>query len=195
MNPEISRGFTGTQLQWWIHKTNSWGSVLTFSLGYPKTKVLAEISDMIFLVSCNGKKRPHMMNNFVCSCIRLFISPNRLFSRLFLLDDLTCECVMFDRGERKLYHARHYSVTPLGARSGLIQWVDGATPLFSLYKRWQQREALAQQKVRCLFNIIFVVFLQNSWMPLCKLKPCTTFFYTTCIFKCHCYIVNVYDNI
>ena len=48
------------------------------------------------------------------------------------------------RGERKLYHARHYSVTPLGARSGLIQWVDGATPLFSLYKRWQQREALAK---------------------------------------------------
>ena len=44
-----------------------------------------------------------------------------------------------------MYQARHYSVTPLGARSGLIQWVDGATPLFSLYKRWQQREALAQQ--------------------------------------------------
>ena len=44
-----------------------------------------------------------------------------------------------------MYHARHYSVTPLGARSGLIQWVDGATPLFSLYKRWQQREAMAQQ--------------------------------------------------
>ena len=45
-----------------------------------------------------------------------------------------------------MYHARHYSVTPLGARSGLIEWVDGATPLFSLYKRWQQREALAQQQ-------------------------------------------------
>ena len=37
-------------------------------------------------------------------------------------------------------------MTPLGARSGLIEWVDGATPLFSLYKRWQQREALAQQQ-------------------------------------------------
>ena len=41
-----------------------------------------------------------------------------------------------------LYRARHYSVTPLGTRSGLIQWVDGATPLFGLYKRWQQREAV-----------------------------------------------------
>lgn len=47
-------------------------------------------------------------------------------------------------GEQQLYRARHYSVTPLGPRSGLIQWVDGSTPLFSLYKRWQQREALAQ---------------------------------------------------
>ncbi|KAK3583612.1 hypothetical protein CHS0354_039435 [Potamilus streckersoni] len=44
----------------------------------------------------------------------------------------------------QLYRARHYSVTPLGPRSGLIQWVDGATALFSLYKRWQQREATAQ---------------------------------------------------
>ncbi|XP_029431896.1 serine/threonine-protein kinase SMG1 isoform X1 [Rhinatrema bivittatum] len=42
------------------------------------------------------------------------------------------------------FRARHYSVTPLGTRSGLIQWVDGATPLFGLYKRWQQREATLQ---------------------------------------------------
>ncbi|XP_039860968.1 serine/threonine-protein kinase SMG1 isoform X2 [Simochromis diagramma] len=50
--------------------------------------------------------------------------------------------------EQPHFHARHYSVTPLGTRSGLIQWVDGATPLFGLYKRWQQREAVQQaQKV------------------------------------------------
>ncbi|XP_068605668.1 serine/threonine-protein kinase SMG1 [Brachionichthys hirsutus] len=46
--------------------------------------------------------------------------------------------------EQPRFHARHYSVTPLGTRSGLIQWVDGATPLFGLYKRWQQREAALQ---------------------------------------------------
>lgn len=39
-----------------------------------------------------------------------------------------------------LYRARHYSVIPLGPRSGLISWVDGTTPVFALYKRWQQRE-------------------------------------------------------
>lgn len=50
--------------------------------------------------------------------------------------------------EQPQFHACHYSVTPLGTRSGLIQWVDGATPLFGLYKRWQQREAVLQtQKV------------------------------------------------
>ena len=51
--------------------------------------------------------------------------------------------------EQPHFQARHYSVTPLGSRSGLIQWVDGAVPLFGLYKRWQQREAALQaQKVR-----------------------------------------------
>ncbi|GFQ70201.1 hypothetical protein TNCT_391641 [Trichonephila clavata] len=53
---------------------------------------------------------------------------------------------MFAKNKRhgkQVYYARHYSVTPLGPRSGLIQWVDGATPLFGLYKRWQQREASA----------------------------------------------------
>ncbi|XP_069036868.1 serine/threonine-protein kinase SMG1 isoform X1 [Lepisosteus oculatus] len=51
------------------------------------------------------------------------------------------------------FHARHYSVTPLGTRSGLIQWVDGATPLFGLYKRWQQREAILQaQKIQDSFQ-------------------------------------------
>ncbi|XP_025837692.1 serine/threonine-protein kinase SMG1 [Agrilus planipennis] len=43
--------------------------------------------------------------------------------------------------DRDLYRARHYSVIPLGPRSGLISWVDGKTPVFALYKRWQQREA------------------------------------------------------
>ncbi|XP_068152496.1 serine/threonine-protein kinase Smg1 [Drosophila tropicalis] len=37
------------------------------------------------------------------------------------------------------YRAHHYSVIPLGPQSGLISWVDGVTPLFALYKKWQQR--------------------------------------------------------
>lgn len=44
-------------------------------------------------------------------------------------------------GSKTKYRARHYGVIPLGPRSGLIQWVEGVTPLFALYKRWLQRQA------------------------------------------------------
>lgn len=44
------------------------------------------------------------------------------------------------------YRARHYSVIPLGPRSGLISWVDGVTPIFALYKKWQQRDAANLKK-------------------------------------------------
>ncbi|KAK0173761.1 hypothetical protein PV328_006909 [Microctonus aethiopoides] len=53
-----------------------------------------------------------------------------------------CNTMMSKNNDTKrVYRARHYSVIPLGPRSGLIQWVDGVTPLFALYKRWQQRES------------------------------------------------------
>ncbi|XP_058127309.1 serine/threonine-protein kinase Smg1-like [Anopheles ziemanni] len=44
------------------------------------------------------------------------------------------------------YRAEHYSVIPLGPRSGLITWVDNTVPIFSLYKKWQQREALQHKE-------------------------------------------------
>jgi len=53
---------------------------------------------------------------------------------------------MSKNSDTKVYRARHYSVIPLGPRSGLIQWVDGVTPLFILYKRWQQRECAVISK-------------------------------------------------
>ena len=39
---------------------------------------------------------------------------------------------------------RTYTVVPLGPTGGLIQWLDHAVPLFALYKRWQQQDALAK---------------------------------------------------
>lgn len=62
---------------------------------------------------------------------------SHFYLRFFYLNHLR------DKDKQPLYRARHYSVTPLGSRSGLIQWVQGSTPLFSLYKKWQQREAIA----------------------------------------------------
>ncbi|XP_031628998.1 serine/threonine-protein kinase Smg1 [Contarinia nasturtii] len=49
-------------------------------------------------------------------------------------------------GQTTKYRAKHYSVTPLGAHSGLISWVDGMTPIFALYKKWQQRQATSPKK-------------------------------------------------
>ncbi|CAG9531984.1 unnamed protein product [Cercopithifilaria johnstoni] len=39
------------------------------------------------------------------------------------------------------YVAENYSVIPLGSRSGLIEWVEGATPIFQVYRKWQLRQA------------------------------------------------------
>ncbi|KAH8289197.1 hypothetical protein KR054_001577 [Drosophila jambulina] len=47
-----------------------------------------------------------------------------------------------DAPSPRCYRAHHYSVIPLGPQSGLISWVDGVTPLFALYKKWQQRQPL-----------------------------------------------------
>lgn len=44
------------------------------------------------------------------------------------------------------FKANHYSVIPLGSRSGLIRWVDNCFPLFAIYKKWQQRDALLKQQ-------------------------------------------------
>lgn len=49
-------------------------------------------------------------------------------------------------GQSAKYRAKHYSVIPLGPRSGLISWVDGMTPIFALYKKWQQRQATNPKK-------------------------------------------------
>lgn len=49
-------------------------------------------------------------------------------------------------GQTSKYRAKHYSVIPLGPRSGLISWVDGMTPIFALYKKWQQRDAANPKK-------------------------------------------------
>ncbi|XP_036318874.1 serine/threonine-protein kinase Smg1 [Rhagoletis pomonella] len=46
----------------------------------------------------------------------------------------------------RAFKAHHYSVIPLGSQSGLISWVDGVTPLFAIYKKWQQRDAALKQQ-------------------------------------------------
>ncbi|KAL6068818.1 Serine/threonine-protein kinase smg1 [Balamuthia mandrillaris] len=42
--------------------------------------------------------------------------------------------------------ARNYAVIPLSQQSGLIQWVEGAIPLFATYKAWQRRAKTRQRR-------------------------------------------------
>ncbi|CAM8907066.1 unnamed protein product [Rhodiola kirilowii] len=39
---------------------------------------------------------------------------------------------------------RYYSVTPISGRAGLIQWVENAVSIYSVFKSWQKRNQLAQ---------------------------------------------------
>lgn len=86
----------------------------------------------------------------MCLCVPPGLEDLHLDERIMqFLSIVNTMFTKVNQQESPRFHARHYSVTPLGIRSGLIQWVDGATPLFGLYKRWQQREAVLQsQKVR-----------------------------------------------
>ena len=45
--------------------------------------------------------------------------------------------ILSKRFGQNTYLARSYAVTPMGRRSGLIQWIDQCVPLFTLYKRHQ----------------------------------------------------------
>lgn len=72
-----------------------------------------------------------------------------------------------ENNDNQTYRARHYSVIPLGPRSGLISWVDNVTPLFALYKRWQNREAaILSAKLNKNVNV-----LRPSELFYTKLNP------------------------
>ncbi|VDL91918.1 unnamed protein product [Schistocephalus solidus] len=65
----------------------------------------------------------------------------RLDDRVIQLMRLTNIATRSRAGGVQSTTLRTYSVTPIGPKAGLIQMVQGAMPLFSLYKRWQQRRA------------------------------------------------------
>ncbi|CAK1585847.1 unnamed protein product [Parnassius mnemosyne] len=75
-----------------------------------------------------------------------------------------------ENNDNQTYRARHYSVIPLGPRSGLISWVDNVTPLFALYRRWQNREAeILMAKTNKTVNVLRPSELfYNKLNPLLK---------------------------
>lgn len=71
------------------------------------------------------------------------------------------------------YRAKHYSVIPLGHRSGLISWVDGMTPIFTLYKKWQQRQASSPKKEK---NATPSTATAKDTSPAVVLRPSEMFY-------------------
>ncbi|CAG8681341.1 36376_t:CDS:2, partial [Racocetra persica] len=68
-----------------------------------------------------------------------------LDERIMQLLQITNDLLKRDRqtSARNL-RARNYAVIPLGNHSGMIQWVENATQIFVLYKKWQHREHFAK---------------------------------------------------
>lgn len=57
-----------------------------------------------------------------------------------------------DRESKPGMEARNYAVIPLSEQSGLIQWVNGTTSLYSIYKHWQKRNHNAAQAAAAAAN-------------------------------------------
>ena len=76
---------------------------------------------------------------------------------------LTLQVLLLKPRHLFTFQARHYSVVPLGPRSGLIQWVEGAVPMFTLYKVIRFKPKNKNEIVFHMFLCIFSMFLLNYW--------------------------------
>ncbi len=88
----------------------------------------------LYFMGSNGKKYPYLFKG---------LEDLHLDERIMqLLSICNAMFAKLNKSDSPSYHALNYSVTPLGPRAGLISWVEGAFPLFTFYKKWQQREAI-----------------------------------------------------
>lgn len=88
----------------------------------------------LYFIGSNGKRYAYLFKG-----LEDLHLDERIMQLLSIINSMFCK---INKTETIHYNALNYSVTPLGPRSGLISWVEGATPLFTLYKKWQQREAI-----------------------------------------------------
>lgn len=65
----------------------------------------------------------------------------RIMQLLQTINDLFNSCT---GTTSRLLAIRYYSVTPVSGRAGLIQWVDNASSMYSIYKSWQIRRQITQ---------------------------------------------------
>lgn len=89
----------------------------------------------LLFVAHNGSSFPYLLK-----CLEDLRLDDRVM-QLARLTNIAFRSAASSSSESLSTTARTYSVTPIGPRAGLIQMVQGAVPLFSLYKRWQQRRS------------------------------------------------------
>ncbi|CAH8588952.1 unnamed protein product [Schistosoma turkestanicum] len=99
----------------------------------------------LLLRAQNGRTYPYLLKG---------LEDLRLDDRIMRLFELTSlaavELSSINSRHFENTFARTYSVTPLGVRSGLLQMVQGAVPLFSLYKKWQLRNYKSSSSNGCI---------------------------------------------
>ena len=118
----------------------------------------------LYFIGSNGKRYPYLFKGLENlhldeRIMQLLSIVNTMFGKL-------------NKSEFPNYNALHYSVTPLGPRSGLISWVENSTPLFLLYKKWQQREHsyMATKQMQMPQMLRPTEMFHNKLNPLLKEK-------------------------
>ncbi|KAK3412470.1 hypothetical protein EUGRSUZ_I01219 [Eucalyptus grandis] len=89
----------------------------------------------IYIIGSDGQNYPYLLKGR--EDLRL---DARIMQLLHAIDSL----LHSSRTTRShLVGVRHYSVTPISGRAGLIQWVDNVISVYSVYKCWQARDQAA----------------------------------------------------
>ncbi|CAN6447682.1 unnamed protein product [Victoria cruziana] len=65
----------------------------------------------------------------------------RIMQFLQAVNNLLYSCKV---AHKQSLFVRHYSVTPISSRAGLIQWVDNVISIYSVFKSWQTRMQIGQ---------------------------------------------------
>eukprot|EP00898_Chlorokybus_atmophyticus_P001833 jgi/Chlat1/2650/Chrsp178S02490 len=85
----------------------------------------------LLLLGSDGQQYPCLLKG--CEDLRL---DQRIMQFLAMFSDMLC---LDKQARARSLSARHYAVTPVSGRAGLIQWVENTTPLYEVYKAWQIR--------------------------------------------------------
>ncbi|CAG8432924.1 6070_t:CDS:10 [Diversispora eburnea] len=87
-----------------------------------------------------------------------------LDERIMQLLQITNNLLLRDKDScKRNLRSRNYAVIPLGDHSGMIQWVENAAQMFTLYKKWQLHEHFANIPSDMFFEKIAKNLKKEGW--------------------------------